>query len=107
MVQELDEYATSGSAASDEWSPTSSPGSRASRPASQCWATCNAEERRLPAIASSPPGSAWAAELATAGEWGRMAAVRGNEIVDVALAEAMGDRRSVPPAWIEAGRVVA
>jgi 6-phosphofructokinase 1 len=48
-----------------------------------------------------------AAELATAGEWGRMAAVRGNEIVDVALAEAMGDRRSVPPAWIEAGRVVA
>jgi 6-phosphofructokinase 1 len=48
-----------------------------------------------------------AVELATAGEWGRMAAVRGNEIVDVPLAEAMGERRTVPPAWIEAGRVVA
>ena len=48
-----------------------------------------------------------AAELAVANHWGRMAAVRGNEIVDVPLAEAMGERRSVPPAWIEAGRVVA
>jgi 6-phosphofructokinase 1 len=48
-----------------------------------------------------------AAELATAGAWGRMAAVRGNEIVDVALAEATHALREVPRAWIEAGRVVA
>jgi 6-phosphofructokinase 1 len=48
-----------------------------------------------------------AAELAAAGRWGRMVAVRGNEIVDVALEEATGSRRAVPPAWIEAGRVVA
>jgi 6-phosphofructokinase 1 len=48
-----------------------------------------------------------AAELADRGEWGRMAAVRGNEIVDVPLAEATAARRDVPRAWIEAGRVVA
>jgi phosphofructokinase-like protein len=48
-----------------------------------------------------------AAELADAGAWGRMAAVRGNEIVDVPLAEATAERRDVPRAWIEAGRVVA
>jgi ATP-dependent phosphofructokinase / diphosphate-dependent phosphofructokinase len=48
-----------------------------------------------------------ATELADAGSWGRMAAVRGNEIVDVPLAEAIDARRDVPRAWIEAGRVVA
>jgi 6-phosphofructokinase 1 len=48
-----------------------------------------------------------AAELATAGAWGRMAAVRGNEIVDVSLDEAVEGRREVPRAWIEAGAVVA
>jgi 6-phosphofructokinase 1 len=48
-----------------------------------------------------------AAELAAAGAWGRMAAVRGSEIVDVALEEATRERRSVPSAWIEAVRVVA
>ena len=48
-----------------------------------------------------------AAELAGRGEWGRMAAVRGDEIVDVPLEEATGSLRSVPLAWIEAGRVVA
>jgi 6-phosphofructokinase 1 len=47
------------------------------------------------------------AELAVRGAWGRMAAVRGNEIVDVPLADAMDARRTVPRAWIEAGRVVA
>ncbi len=46
------------------------------------------------------------AELATRGEWGRMAAVRGNEIVDVPLSDATDARRDVPVAWIEAGRVV-
>ena len=48
-----------------------------------------------------------AADLAAAGEWGRMAAVQGNEIVDVPLASALEPRREVPQAWIEASRVVA
>jgi len=48
-----------------------------------------------------------AAELAAAGAWGRLAAVRSFEIVDVPLAEAAGPRRTVPPAWIAAARVVA
>ena len=48
-----------------------------------------------------------AAALAGDRAWGRMAAVRGNEIVDVSLEEATRARRSVPPAWIEVGRVVA
>jgi 6-phosphofructokinase 1 len=48
-----------------------------------------------------------AAELADARKWGRMAAVNGNEVVDVALSEAIDARRDVPRAWIEAGRVVA
>ena len=48
-----------------------------------------------------------AAELAAAGVWGRMAAVRGDDIVDVPLAEAAGKLRSVPEDWIETGRVVA
>ncbi len=46
-------------------------------------------------------------ELVSRGGWGRMAAVRGNEIVDVPLADALGEHRTVPAAWIEAGRVVA
>ncbi len=48
-----------------------------------------------------------AAELARQGTWGRMAAVRGNEIVDVALSEATETRRTVPPEWIAASGVLA
>jgi len=48
-----------------------------------------------------------AVELAAAGDWGRMAAVHGSEIVDVPLSTALDDRRQVPRAWIDAGRVVA
>ncbi len=48
-----------------------------------------------------------AVELAAAGTWGRMASVRGDEIVDVPLSDALEARREVPRAWIEAGRVVA
>ncbi len=48
-----------------------------------------------------------AAELADAAAWGRMAAVRGNQIVDVPLADAVDARRDVPLEWIEAGRVIA
>jgi 6-phosphofructokinase 1 len=47
------------------------------------------------------------ARLAADGAWGRMAAVRGNEIVDVSLEEATRERRSVPADWIDAVRVVA
>ena len=48
-----------------------------------------------------------AAELASAGAWGRMASVSGNEIVDVSLELASETRRPVPAGWIEGGRVVA
>jgi ATP-dependent phosphofructokinase / diphosphate-dependent phosphofructokinase len=48
-----------------------------------------------------------AAELAASRTWGRMAAIRGDEVVDVPLAEAAGRHRPVPAGWIEAGRVVA
>jgi len=48
-----------------------------------------------------------AAELAAAGSWGRMAAVRGMDVIDVSLEEATRERRAVPPAWIAAGGVVA
>ena len=48
-----------------------------------------------------------AAELAHAGSWGAMAAVRGFEFRAVSLEEATRERRTVPPDWIEAGRIVA
>jgi len=48
-----------------------------------------------------------AVELASAGSWGRMAASRGGEIVDVSLEEAIATRKGVPPEWIRFGRVVA
>jgi 6-phosphofructokinase 1 len=48
-----------------------------------------------------------AAGLAMDGAWGRMAAVRGNEIGDVSLEDAIATRRGVPSGWIEAGRIVA
>ena len=48
-----------------------------------------------------------AARMASAGAWGRMAAVRGNEVVDVPLEDAVGARKEVPLRWIETGRVVA
>ncbi|MDW8337854.1 MAG: ATP-dependent 6-phosphofructokinase [Thermoleophilia bacterium] len=48
-----------------------------------------------------------AVRLACEGSWGRMAAVRGDRIGDVSLADATRERRGVPPDWIEAARVVA
>ena len=48
-----------------------------------------------------------AARLASAGAWGRMAAVQGIGIVDVSLEEATKERRAVPPEWIAASRIVA
>jgi phosphofructokinase-like protein len=48
-----------------------------------------------------------AAELAASGTWGRMAAVQGNDIVDVSLEEATRAPRPVPDAWIAASGTVA
>jgi len=48
-----------------------------------------------------------AAELASSGTWGRMAAVHGNEIVDVSLEEATRAHRPVPDTWIDASGTVA
>jgi 6-phosphofructokinase 1 len=48
-----------------------------------------------------------AAELVSAGTWGRMASSLGGEIVDVSLADAIATRKGVPPEWIRGGRVVA
>ena len=48
-----------------------------------------------------------AVELAVAATWGRMAAVSGNDVVDVALEEAVRERRAVPASWIATGDVVA
>lgn len=48
-----------------------------------------------------------AVELASRGAWGRMAAVQGPDVTDVSLEEAVTGRRTVPPEWIVAGRIVA
>jgi ATP-dependent phosphofructokinase / diphosphate-dependent phosphofructokinase len=48
-----------------------------------------------------------AVDLAVSDTWGRMAAVSGNDVVDVALEEAVRERRAVPASWIAAAGVVA
>jgi len=48
-----------------------------------------------------------AADLAVAGAFGRMVAVRGTEIVDVPLDVVRADPRAVPPAILDAARVLA
>jgi ATP-dependent phosphofructokinase / diphosphate-dependent phosphofructokinase len=42
-----------------------------------------------------------AAELAHTGQFGQMAALRGDDIVAVSLAEATAELKTVPPAWYE------
>ena len=42
-----------------------------------------------------------AAELVDEGNFGRMAALRGDSIVDVSLAEATAELKTVPPEWYE------
>jgi phosphofructokinase-like protein len=42
-----------------------------------------------------------AADLAHEGRFGRMAALRGDEIVDASLAEATAELKTVPPGWYE------
>jgi ATP-dependent phosphofructokinase / diphosphate-dependent phosphofructokinase len=45
-----------------------------------------------------------AADLVERGEWGAMAALRGDEIVSVPLAEAVAELKTVPPAWYDVAR---
>ncbi len=42
-----------------------------------------------------------AAELVLSGSWGRMAALRGDTIVDVSLEEATAELKTVPPEWYD------
>jgi ATP-dependent phosphofructokinase / diphosphate-dependent phosphofructokinase len=45
-----------------------------------------------------------AADLAHEERWGRMAALQGDRIVDVALSEATAELKTVPPEWYEVAR---
>jgi 6-phosphofructokinase 1 len=45
-----------------------------------------------------------AADLVEAGRFGRMASLRGDEIVDVSLKEATAELKTVPPEWYETAR---
>jgi 6-phosphofructokinase 1 len=45
-----------------------------------------------------------AAELAHAGRFGRMAALRGDSVVDVSLAEATAELKTVPPDWYDVAK---
>jgi 6-phosphofructokinase 1 len=48
-----------------------------------------------------------AADLACEGAWGRMAALRGDAVVDVALDEAVAELKRVPQGWLDAARALA
>src|SRR5437763_14542500 len=45
-----------------------------------------------------------AAELVEGGRFGRMAALRGDDIVDVALSEATAELKTGPPHWFAVGQ---
>jgi 6-phosphofructokinase 1 len=45
-----------------------------------------------------------AAELVLAERWGQMAALRGDSIVDVPLAEATAELKTVPPEWYDVAK---
>ena len=48
---------------------------------------------------------ACAADLVAEGKWGQMAALKGNDVVGVPLAEATGQLKTVPSAWIDFVRI--
>ena len=48
-----------------------------------------------------------AADLAHEGRWGRMAALRGDAVVDVGLDEAIAEIKRVPASWLESARALA
>ena len=45
-----------------------------------------------------------AADLVERGEWGAMAALKGDEIVSVPLSDAVAELKTVPPAWYDVAR---
>ena len=45
-----------------------------------------------------------AADLVESGSFGRMAALRGDAIVDVSLAEATSELKTVPSSWYDVAR---
>jgi 6-phosphofructokinase 1 len=45
-----------------------------------------------------------AADLVEQGQWGQMAALRGDQIVAVPLAEAVAELKTVPPEWYDVAR---
>src|SRR5918911_1237484 len=45
-----------------------------------------------------------AADLVHEGRWGQMAALRGDSIVDVSLAEATAELKTVPPEWFDVAK---
>jgi phosphofructokinase-like protein len=45
-----------------------------------------------------------AADLVLAGSWGRMAALHGDDIVDVSLREATAELKTVPPKWYDVAK---
>ena len=45
-----------------------------------------------------------AADLVMAGEYGQMAALRGDEVIAVSLEEATAELKTVPDEWYEVGR---
>ena len=45
-----------------------------------------------------------AANLVDAGRFGRMAALQGDEVVDISLEEATRELKTVSPAWYEVAR---
>ena len=45
-----------------------------------------------------------AADLVEAGEFGRMAALQGDDIVDVSLEEATAELKTVPPQWYDVAK---
>ena len=45
-----------------------------------------------------------AADLVLAGSWGRMAALHGDDIIDVSLQEATAELKTVPPGWYDVAK---
>ena len=45
-----------------------------------------------------------AADLVEEGKWGRMAALRGNDVIDIPLAEAVAELKTVPERWYDVAK---
>ena len=94
--------ATCGSAASATSSPARSRSGPDTRRASRCSGTYSAAAP--PRLATACSRHATASRRPTScssGSWGRMAALRGDTIVDVSLKEATEELKTVPPEWYD------